>query len=155
MNGRHDGLQEIIDDALEEMAAEAGEGFDPQTCNLAGFCRRTGLARSRARTLRGHGFRVLPHGNSGRRATETVLSGYTGIVDSQLRLGVTNSQVIFERLLGQGYEGGLTTVFDSLGVAGLSIERFRVRARKTFGYEHGHVDHPRPARQCRCFGLRR
>lgn len=110
MNEGRDGLQEIIDDALEEMAAEAGEGFDPQTCNLAGFCRRTGLDRSRARTIGRHGFRVLPHGNCGRRATETVPSGYTGIVDSQPRLGVTNSQVIFERLLGQSYEGGLTTV---------------------------------------------
>ena len=29
------------------MAAEEGEGFEPQTCNLADFCRRTGLMRSR------------------------------------------------------------------------------------------------------------
>ena len=43
MNERHDDLQEIIDAALREMAAEEGDGFDPQTCNLAEFCRRTGL----------------------------------------------------------------------------------------------------------------
>lgn len=42
MNERHDDLQEIIDAALREMAAEEGDGFDPQTCNLAEFCRRTG-----------------------------------------------------------------------------------------------------------------
>ena len=42
MNERHDDLQEIIDAALREMAAEEGDGFDPQACNLAEFCRRTG-----------------------------------------------------------------------------------------------------------------
>ena len=110
MNERRDDLQEIIDKALEEMAAEAGDGFDPQACNLAEFCRRTGLTRSKARTIRKHGFRALPHGNSGRRAEVTVLTGHTGLVDDQLRRGVTNSQVIYERLLGQGYEGGLTAV---------------------------------------------
>ena len=51
MNERHDDLQEIIDAALREMAAEEGDGFDPQACNLAEFCRRTGLTRSRARTV--------------------------------------------------------------------------------------------------------
>ena len=59
MNERHDDLQEIIDAALREMAAEEGDGFDPQACNLAEFCRRTGLTRSRARTVRAHG---LPAG---------------------------------------------------------------------------------------------
>ena len=110
MNERHDDLQEIIDAALREMAAEEGDGFDPQACNLAEFCRRTGLTRSRARTVRAHGFRALPHGNSGRRAAPGVLAGHTGLVDDLLRKGVTNSQVIFERLLGQGHAGGLTTV---------------------------------------------
>ena len=107
MNERRDDLQEIIDKALEEMA---GEGFEPQACSLADFCRRTGLTRSRARTIRSHGFRVLPHGNSGRRAGTTVLAGHTGLVDDLLGRGVTNSRVICERLVGQGYRGGLTSV---------------------------------------------
>ena len=67
MNERYDDLQEIIDAALRKMAAEEGDGFDPQACNLAEFCRRTGLTHSRARTVRAHGFRALTHGNSGRR----------------------------------------------------------------------------------------
>lgn len=79
MNERHDDLQEIVDAALREMAAEEGDGFDPQACNLAEFCRRTGLTRSRARTVRAHGFRALPHGNSGRRAAPGVLAGHTGL----------------------------------------------------------------------------
>lgn len=34
MNERNDDLQEIIDAALREMAAEKGDGFDTQACNL-------------------------------------------------------------------------------------------------------------------------
>ena len=40
----------------------------------------------------------------------TVLTGHTGLIDDLLKGGVTNSQVIFDRLVEQGYEGGLTTV---------------------------------------------
>ena len=110
MSEKYDGLQEIIDEALESMAAEAVGEFDPQGCNLAEFCRRTGLSRQRARTIKSNGFKVKPHGRLGLKVATTVLSGHTGFVDDQLRRGVTNSQVVFERLVGQGYKGGLTTV---------------------------------------------
>ena len=110
MNIERDDLQEIIDNALGEMAREAGGDFDPQRCNLAEFCRRTGLTRSKARTIKANGFKVMPHGRLGLRAATTVLSGHTGFVDDQLRRGVTNSQVVFDRLVVQGYRGGLTTV---------------------------------------------
>lgn len=110
MSDRYDGLQEIIDEALDSMAAEAGDGFNPQGCNLAEFCRRTGLSRQRARTIKANGFKVKPHGRLGLKVANTVLSGHTGFVDDQLRKGVTNSQVVFERLVEQGYRGGLTTV---------------------------------------------
>ncbi|MCH3948859.1 MAG: hypothetical protein LKE43_08835 [Olsenella sp.] len=110
MTDRSDGLQEIIDEALEAMATEAGGDFDPQTCSLAEFCRRTGISRQGARTPRRHGFEVLPHGRTGMRAASTVVSGFAGVVDDLLRRGVANSQVTFERIRSQGYEGGLTTV---------------------------------------------
>ena len=110
MSERRDDPREIIGKALEEMAAEAGGGFDPQVCNLADFCRRTGLTRSRARTTEGHGFRVLPHGNTGRRAGTTVPAGHTGLVDDLLGRGAADSQVIYGRLVGQGCRGGLTSV---------------------------------------------
>lgn len=110
MDSKFDGLQEIIDKALASMEAESTGDFDPQKCNLAEFCRRTGLTRQRARTIKANGFRVKPHGRLGMKAGSTVLSGHTGFVDDQLRKGVTNSQVVYERLLEQGYEGGLTTV---------------------------------------------
>ena len=44
MNERHDDLQEIIDAALREMAAEEGDGFDPQAYNLTSA---TGTGRLR------------------------------------------------------------------------------------------------------------
>jgi len=87
MDSRYDGLQKIIDEALSAMAAEAGPGFLPEKANLAEFCRRTGLTRSKARTLRKRGFQAGPHGNAGRKAEATVLTGYTGVVDGQLRKG--------------------------------------------------------------------
>jgi hypothetical protein len=98
VNIERDDLQEIIDNALGEMAREAGGDFDPQRCNLAEFCRRTGLTRSKARTIKANGFKVKPHGRIGLRVAHTVLSGYTGTIDDLLRKGVSNSQVLFERI---------------------------------------------------------
>lgn len=109
-SNERDGLQQIIDEAIEGMRAEAGDGLDLDEINLAEFSRRTGLSRSKARTLKAKGFRVTPHGRCGMHAKTTVLTGFTGVVDDLLRKGVANSQVIFERLGAQGYEGGLTTV---------------------------------------------
>ena len=108
-NERND-LQEIIDKVLAEMALEQGDSFDLDRINLADFARRAGLTRSKARTIRANGFRVLPHGRTGYRARSTVLTGYTGIIDDLLSKGVTNSEVILERIRGNGYAGGLTTV---------------------------------------------
>ena len=110
MSERRDDLQEIMDKAPEGMAAEAAEGFDPQACDLADLCRRTGSTRSRARTTEGHGFRVLPHGNTGRKAGTTVPAGHTGPVDDLLGRGAADSRVTCERLVGQGCRGGLTSV---------------------------------------------
>ncbi len=109
-DNERDGLQEIIDKALEEMAREAGEPFDIERINLAEFCRRTKLSRSRARTLKAKGFKVGPHGRCGMKAPVTVLTGYTGTIDDMLRRGVTNSEAIFGRIEEQGYTGGRTTV---------------------------------------------
>ena len=105
------GLQEIIDDALAAMAAESGvDSLDPSEVNLAELCRRTGLTRSRARTLKRKGFKVTPHGRCGMKAAVTVLTGFTDTLDGLLREGVTNSSVLLDRIREQGYEGGLTTV---------------------------------------------
>jgi hypothetical protein len=84
-------LQEIIDNALRDMRREAGGELGLERVNLAEFCRRTGLSRSRARTIKEHGFRALPHGRTGQKAARTVMSGHEAVADALLRKGVTNS----------------------------------------------------------------
>jgi transposase len=105
-------LQEIIDKALAEMARDRGAPgpLDPDDVNIAELCRRTGLTRSRARTLKDKGFRVTRHARCGTKAKSTVISGYEGVVNDFLSRGVTNSEVIFEAIRSHGYEGGKTTV---------------------------------------------
>ena len=107
---KRDGLQRIIDEALEKMGHDRSDaGFDPMGVNLAEFCRTAGMSRSRARTLRKKGFRAA-HGRCGSKAETTVLSGFEGDLDDLLRRGVTNSTVCLEAIRAGGYAGGLTTV---------------------------------------------
>ena len=119
------GLQEIIDNALAEMAEEAGGTLDPSRANLAAFRGRTGPARPEARTPEEKGPGAAPHGRCGTRAGATVLTGFTDTIDELLRGGVTNSSVCLDRIRERGYEGGLTTVKDY--IAG---HRYLVPARR-------------------------
>lgn len=106
------GLQDIIDKALADMRAENGGVLEPDDVNLAELARRAGITRSRARTIKAHGFRVLPHGRTGSKAATTVLAPYADELDGLLARGVDNSTVCYERLVERGYPGGLTTVKD-------------------------------------------
>lgn len=104
------GLQTIISQALETLKAKYGKTFDLDKVNLAELQRMTGISRSRLRHLQKNHFVVQPHGRTGLHARVTVLSGFTGVLDSLLRKGVKNSQVCFERIREIGYTGGLTQV---------------------------------------------
>lgn len=103
-------LQEIITQAIEKMKQEQGAGFDIQKINLAELERRTGITRARLRKLQKNGFVVNPHALIGRKAERTVLTGFTGVIDDLLKKNVSNASVCFERIVEQGYSGGLTTV---------------------------------------------
>ena len=105
-------LQTIITQAIEKMKEEAGTNFNIDKINLAELERRTGISRSKLRTLQKHDFIVQPHGNTGRKAIQTVLSGYTGVLDNLLRQSVTNSVVCLERLQEQGFTGSLSSIKD-------------------------------------------
>ncbi len=100
----------IITQVLNDLQKEQGNGFDPDKVNLAELERRTGISRSRLRTLKSKGFKTDAHGLSGRKAEVTVLTGFTGVIDNLLKDGVTNSTVIFEQMEDAGYTGGLTTI---------------------------------------------
>lgn len=104
------GLQAIVSQALAILKEKTGKNFDPDKVNLAELQRMTGISRSRLRRLKQHGFQVQPHGRTGIHVSHTVLSGFTGMLDSLLQKGITNSQVCFDRLCEAGYIGGLTQV---------------------------------------------
>lgn len=87
-------LNETIAQALHQLKTEQGDRFSLEKVNLAELSRRTGISRKRLRNAKEHGFRIPVHGNSGRKKPQTVITGYTEIIDNQLVSGVTNSSVI-------------------------------------------------------------
>lgn len=106
----NDSAMEIIAQVLEEMKSAMGKDFSIDKVNLAELERRTGLSRQRLRTLKDHGFKEVPHGNTGKSPSTSVLDGYTGLLDTFLRQGVTNSSVCLERLQEYGYPGSQSTI---------------------------------------------
>lgn len=109
MRDGRDDLQRIMDEALEGMAREAGRPLDLGHINLAEFCRRTGLTRQRARTIKRNGSGAGPRGLCGRSPATTVPGGYTGFVDDQPGKGPADSQVVFDKLVSRGHAGGPAT----------------------------------------------
>ena len=79
-------LQKIITQAINEIKQEQGENFNLAKINLAELERRTGLSRSRLRHLKENNFIVTPHGRTGQKATATVLTGYSGIIEKASRI---------------------------------------------------------------------
>ena len=103
-------LQLTISQALQKMKEKAGDKFNIEKVNLAELQRLTGLSRKKLRNLKDNGFIVKPHGLAGRKKEDTVLSGFTGMVDALLMKGVTNSGTIKDRLDVVGYTGSQTTI---------------------------------------------
>ena len=103
-------LQTIITQVIEEMKSEQGDKFDINRINLAEMERRTGMTRAQLRRLKKNDFQITPHALTGRKADTTIISGYTGVIDDLLKKGVSNSEVILERIQEQGFQGSLTTV---------------------------------------------
>ena len=64
-DNERNGLQEIIDKAISDIARTEGDSFELDKMNLAEFSRRTGLSRSRARTLKARGSSSRPTGAAG------------------------------------------------------------------------------------------
>jgi hypothetical protein len=89
------GFLSIIAQAIAEMEEANGEFSSIDEINLAELSHRTGLSRSKLRRLKANGFRETPHGLVGQRK-EQVLDGYTAVLDSLLRSGVSNSSVCIE-----------------------------------------------------------
>ena len=103
------GFLPIIAQAIAEMEEVFGEFSSIDEINLAELSRRTGLSRSKLRRLKANGFCETPHGLTGQKK-ERVLDGYTVLLDSLLRSGVSNSSVCMERLQTMGFQGSRSSV---------------------------------------------
>ena len=110
MNNQHNDLTEIIAQSLNEIKSELGEQFSLEKVNLAELERRTGISRAKLRRIKENGFVVSPHGLLGRKASVTIISGFTGVIDELLRKGVKNSSVIYDRLQEIGYAGSRSSI---------------------------------------------
>ena len=103
------GFLPIIAQAIAEMEETHGEFRSIDEINLAELSRLTGLSRAKLRRLKANGFCETPHGLRGQRK-EQILDGYSSVLDSMLRGGVSNSAVCLERLQEMGFTGSRSTV---------------------------------------------
>ena len=72
-------MSPVVAKAIEQMMAEQGDKFSLEKVNLAELERRTGISRARLRRMKEHGFdEDTEHAAKGRKASTTLLSGYTG-----------------------------------------------------------------------------
>ena len=98
------GFVPIIAQAIAEMEETHGEFKSIDEINLAELSRRTGLSRAKLRRLKANGFCVMPHGLVGQQRPQ-ILDGYSAVLDSMLRSGVSNSAVCC--MLGTSSGNGL------------------------------------------------
>ena len=103
-------LQSILTQTLEDMKLEQGEKFNLEKINLAELERRTGISRAKLRRYKENAFVIKPHGRIGKKAEVTVLTGYTGVIDTLLKNNVTNAVVCYDRICELGYSGSQTQV---------------------------------------------
>ena len=102
-------MNPAVAEAIKQMMAEQGDKFSLEKINLAELERRTGISRAKLRRMKEHGFEDVQHALKGRKATTTLLSGYTGILDGLLKAGVVNSVVCLDKLRKSGFTDGKTS----------------------------------------------
>ena len=103
------GFVPIIAQAIAEMEETHGEFKSIDEINLAELSRRTGLSRAKLRRLKANGFCEVPHGLVGQQRPQ-ILDGYSAVLDSMIRNGVSNSAVCLERLQKMGFTGSRSTI---------------------------------------------
>ena len=105
-------MNPVVAEAIQQIMAEQGDKFSLEEINLADLGRRTGISRAKLRRMKEHDFEDVQHALKGRKATTTLLSGYTGILDGLLKAGIVNSVVCLDKLRKSGFTGGKTIVKD-------------------------------------------
>ena len=99
---QRNGFLSIIAQAISEMEEMHGEFSSLDEINLAELGRRTGLSRAKLRRLKTNGFCEKAHGLNGQKK-EHILDGYSSVLDTLLKSGVSNSTVCLERLQTMGF----------------------------------------------------
>lgn len=98
--------QDMVTQAVEKVKEKYGR------INLAEFQRELSISRQTARTLKKHDFRIMLHGNCGKKGSGK-LALYQQLIDKEyLTQGITNSEVIYSAIVKLGYDGGLTIIKD-------------------------------------------
>jgi len=161
-----------ISQALEQMKSDLGKRFNIKKVNLAELERLTGLSRHKLRRLKEHNFEEVAHGRTGMRSASTVLTGFTGAIDSMLKRGVKNSSIIFEKLTDIGYSGSLSIVKEYIqrhkylvpakrclvAPQGSRGQRYRTEAGKCYQMDWGFLkaiseEEPNKAFRLACFTM--
>lgn len=99
-----------LEDILTQVRIEVKEEYG--IVNLSEVQRRTGISRARLRRWKENGYHVVPNKKVGRPAGSDKLSPYFEILNRLLTKGVTNSEVLYDRLKEKGYTGGKTIIKD-------------------------------------------
>ena len=88
-----------LSQVLELIKSREGKNFDTRKVNLGDLHRLTGITRAKLKTLKKNLFVEKEHGNKGLKSDDTVLSGYTAVLDNFLKENITNSKVYYDRLV--------------------------------------------------------
>ena len=96
--------QRLIQDVMADMSMNHVKGAGRSGINLSELNRRTGISRSRLRRLQQNQFQFLPHGNTGRKAKRTVLTGYTETVQELMEMGCSGPEIL-AKIRSMGYSG--------------------------------------------------
>ena len=99
-----------LEDILTQVRIEVKEQYGK--VNLAEIERRTGVTRARLKRWKDNGYHVIRNKKSGRHTGSKKLAPYTKVFDDLLAKGVTNSEVLYDRLKEKGYTGGKTIIKD-------------------------------------------
>lgn len=100
--------QELLLQVIEEMKRDSDS--DLHRVNLAELERRTHISRSKLRRLQKNDFQFLPNGNKGKKSSQTVITGFSGVIDEMMKSGIVNSSVILRRISDLGYTGSVSTL---------------------------------------------
>lgn len=126
-------MNPVVAEAIQQIMAEQGDKFSLEEINLADLGRRTGISRAKLRRMKEHDFEDVQHALKGRKATTTLLSGYTSILDGLLKAGVVNSVVCLDKLRKSGFTGGKTITKTYRGISGVT---YRTRVVVTTGVDN-------------------